>query len=151
MDQISPHRLWIGHAGDSRNYLQLLESGIEAVVQVALEELPLQPPRELVYLRFPLSDGGCNPAELIHLAIIAVANLIQARVPTLICCAAGMSRSPAIAAAALAVANRQTPESSLGHVVRYRRADVSPGLWSEILEVLSSRAGGLETSKSQNP
>jgi hypothetical protein len=95
MDQIPPHKLWIGHAGDSRNYSLLLESGIKAVVQVALEELPLQPPREFVYLRFPLSDGGCNPAELIGLAIIAVANLIQSRVPTLISCAAGMSRSPA--------------------------------------------------------
>ena len=47
-----------------------LKAGIEAIVQVALEELPLQPPRELVYLRFPLSDGGCNHAELINLAII---------------------------------------------------------------------------------
>jgi protein-tyrosine phosphatase len=151
MDQIPPHRLWIGHAGESRNYSHLLESGIKAVVQVALEELPLQPPRELVYLRFPLSDGGCNHAELIHLAIIATANLIQSRVPTLICCAAGMSRSPAIAAAALSVANRETPESSLSHVVRYRRADVSPGLWSEILEVLFSRNGGLETAGIQIP
>jgi len=151
MDQVPPDRLWIGHAGDSKNYSHLLEIGIEAVVQVALEELPLQPPRELVYLRFPLSDGGCNPAELIHLAIIAVANLIEARVPTLICCAAGMSRSPAIAAAALAVANRETPESSLRRVVRYRRADVSPVFWSEILEVLSSRTGGLERSEVQKP
>ncbi len=150
MNQIHPHRLWIGHAGDSRNYPHLLEMGIEAIIQVAIEELPLQPPRELVYMRFPLADGG-GQAELLNLAITAVASLIASRVPTLISCAAGMSRSPAIAAAALAVANRSTPESSLREVARYRRADVSPGLWSEILEVLSSRNNGCETAEKRNP
>jgi protein-tyrosine phosphatase len=151
MDQILPHRLWIGHAGDSRNYPHLLEIGIEAIIQVAIEELPLQPPRELVYMRFPLADGGGCQAELINLAITAVASLIVSGVPTLISCAAGMSRSPAIAAAALAVANRSTPELSLREVARYRRADVSPGLWSAILEVLSSRSDGCETAETRNP
>lgn len=149
MDQIPPHRLWIGHAGDSRNYSQLLESGIKAVVQLALEELPLQPPRDFTYLRFPLVDGDCNAAGLIDLAILAVATLIKSRVPTLVCCAAGMSRSPAIAAGALAVATQETPESSLIHVAQYRRADVSPGLWSQILEALTSSAGGVEIGRAK--
>jgi protein-tyrosine phosphatase len=151
MDRIHPHRLWIGHAGDSRNYSQILESGIKAVVQVAFEELPLQPPRELAYLRFPLVDGDCNDANLISLAIIAVTTLIKSRVPTLVCCAAGMSRSPAIAAAALAVANGDSLESSLSHVARYRRADVSPALWSEIRELLSSQPGGVESQDTRDP
>ncbi len=150
MDRIPPHRLWIGHAGDSRNDSQLLEHGIEAVVQVALEEAPLQPPREIVYLRFPLTDGGHDQTELINLAIIALAALIQSHVPTLICCAAGMSRSPGIAAAAISVANRETPESSLKHVCRFRRADVAPGLWAEILNVLSSRIDTSDKAGGQN-
>jgi hypothetical protein len=139
MDQIPPHRLWIGHAGDSRNNSQLLETGIKAVVQVAFEELPLQPPRDVTYLRFPLVDGDCNDAELIGLAIVTVATLIKSRVPTLVCCAAGMSRSPAITAAALAVAAGESPESSLTHIARYHRTNVSPGLWSKILECVASR------------
>jgi protein-tyrosine phosphatase len=151
MDRIPPDRLWIGHAGDSRNHPQLLENGIEAIVQVAIEERAIQAPPELIALRFPMTDAGGSQAELMHLAIITVANLIQARIPTLVCCAAGMSRSPAIAAAALSVAHREPPESSLRRVARYRRTDVSPQLWSEILQIISSWPPGCDSSGYQNP
>ena len=44
------------------------------------------------------------------LAIATLANLIRRRSPTLVCCGAGMSRAPAVAAAALSVASRETPD-----------------------------------------
>jgi hypothetical protein len=65
MNQIPPYHLWIGHAGDGRDYRRLLDLGIRAVVQLAVEEPPLQPPRELIYLRFPLRDGADNPDDLL--------------------------------------------------------------------------------------
>ncbi len=139
MDQVHPHLVWIGHAGDGRNHEAFLERGIRAVVQLALEEPPLAPPRDLVYLRFPLHDGGGNPRDVLEAAITAVAGLIALEVPTLICCAAGISRAPALTAAALARAGDDDPAACLALVLQSRRGDVSPRLWAEILEILEAR------------
>jgi len=89
MNQILPHPLWIGHAGDGRDNRRLLDNGIRAIVQLAVEEPPLQPPRELVYLRFPLRDGPDNPDGLLELAVGAVVALLRQRMRTLACCGAG--------------------------------------------------------------
>src|SRR4051812_36720706 len=69
MNQILPYPLWTGHAGDGRDYRRVLDHGIRAVVQLAAEEPPLQPPRELIYLRFPLNDGADNADDLLVLAV----------------------------------------------------------------------------------
>ena len=71
----------------------MLAVGIEAVVELADSEQVAVLPRELVRCRFPLSDGGINPPWLLRMASDAVAALIRADIPTLVCCAAGMSRS----------------------------------------------------------
>lgn len=105
--------------------------------KLAAEELPVQPPRELVYCRFPLVDGTGNSPSLISLAVDAVANLVRRQVPTLITCGGGMSRSPAIAAAALSVINCQPPEEALLQIAQRRRSDVTPGLWLEIKQALA--------------
>jgi hypothetical protein len=89
MNQISPHPLWIGHAGDGRDYRRMLDLGIRAVVQLAIEEAPLQPPRELLYLRFPLRDGADNPDCLLELAVGALESLLRRHVRTLACCGEG--------------------------------------------------------------
>ncbi len=120
----------------ARDFRQLLGAGIEAVVQLALEEPALQPPRELLFCRFPLLDGPGNDARTLSLAVTTVAGLLERRVPTLVCCGAGVSRSPALAAAALALARRQTPEECLRRVAEHHPCDVTPGLWNEVLHVL---------------
>jgi hypothetical protein len=132
MNRITSHPLWTGHAGDGRDYLRLLSLGIRAVVQLAAEEPPLQPLRDLVYLRFPLNDGADNPADLLALAVGSLASLLTLRVPTLVCCGAGMSRSPAVAAFALSLVTGEPPEDVLKRIVSGRRGDVSPGLWGEL-------------------
>jgi protein-tyrosine phosphatase len=132
MNQILPHPLWIGHAGDGRDYRRLLDLGIRAVVQLAIEEPPLQPPRELVYLRFPLRDGADNSDAILEMAIGALASLIRQRVPTLVCCGAGMSRSPAVAAFAVSLVTGESAEDVLEGVLTGRPGDVSPGLWDEL-------------------
>src|SRR5688572_25242166 len=47
MNQILDLPLWLGHAGDGRDYRRLLDAGIQAIVQLAAEEPALSPPREL--------------------------------------------------------------------------------------------------------
>ena len=60
MTQIQPYSLWIGHAGEARDYERIADAGIEALVNLAAEEKCDQPPRGLLYLRFPLIDGTGN-------------------------------------------------------------------------------------------
>ena len=39
MRRIEPYSIWIGHAGDGRNFRVLFDEGIRVIVQLALEEL----------------------------------------------------------------------------------------------------------------
>jgi hypothetical protein len=116
----------------------MLNCGIRVLVQLGIEEPPVQPPRELVYLRFPLLDGPGNDPDLLGLAIHLVAALIQQRIPTIVCCGAGMSRSPAVAAAALSVALDSPFGECLRKVLEGRPADVSPGLLADVRAALET-------------
>jgi hypothetical protein len=135
MNQISPHQLWLGNADDARDFRGLFAVGIRALVQVAMEEPPDQPPREFIYCRFPLLDGPGNGVPLLGLAIHSVMGLLNQGLPTLLYCRIGMSRSPAIAAAVLAMIHGDSPQKWLQRVAEYRSTDVSPGLWAEIIEL----------------
>ena len=140
MRQVLPHPLWLGHTGDGRDVKLILDAGITAVVQLAVEESCLQLPRELVYCRFPLIDGPGNDAKLLLLAAISVANLLERGIPTLICCGAGLSRAPAIAAAALSMVYQDDADACLKQVAEHHPADVVPGFWEEVKQVV--RDGG---------
>ena len=141
MNQIKPHQLWIGNAGDCRAISRILGNDIRAVVQLAAEESPVQLTRELISCRFPLLDGTENDADLIDLAIRCVANLVERGIPTLVCCGAGMSRSPAIVAAALSRVNHSDLGKSLEAVIKVHPADVSPGFWKEVCNSVNSPRG----------
>ena len=136
MQQILPHVLWLGHAGDGHDFRPVLDAGIEAVVQLAAEELPLQPPRDLIFCRFPLVDGPENDRRLLYLAITTLANLLEKRVPTFVCCGGGLSRSPAIAAAAPSIVYQEEPDSCLKRIAEHRPHDVVPGLWNDVKAAL---------------
>jgi hypothetical protein len=138
MNQIVPHRLWLGHAYEGREYRQLFDAGIRALVEVAAEEPPSQPPRELIYQRFPLIDGGGNDSEMLYLAVESVVTLLRRRMPTLVCCSYGLSRAPAVAAVALATLYREPPEVWLQRVAEHHRSDVAPGLWNELIGMLTA-------------
>jgi hypothetical protein len=137
--QISSHLLWLGHAGDGQDYRRVLDAGIQALVQLAAEERTLDAPRDLVYCRFPLVDGPGNDTKLLQLAITTVANLLEMNVPTLVVCGAGMSRSPAVAAAALAVVFQESPDQWLTQVTQHFPADVAPALWHDIKMIVEDQ------------
>jgi protein-tyrosine phosphatase len=138
MTQISPYPVWVGHAGEVLDFRAVFDAGIKALVQLAAEELPSQPPRELIFCRFPLLDGTGNRPEMLSLAIKTVAHLLKRHLPTLISCGAGMSRSPAVAAAGLALVHHLPPEECLERVVKHHPSDVSPALWNDIKGILDS-------------
>ncbi len=138
MRQVLPYSLWIGHAGDGSDYRHVLEAGIAAIVQLAAEEAPLQPPRELIYCRFPIKDSPGNDRKLLNLTIMTLANFLEQNVPTLVCCGGGMSRSPVLAAAALSLVYQESPDTCLEQVVAHAPADVLPGLWREVKGFLES-------------
>lgn len=134
MRQITGRQFWLGHAGDLRDALAVLDAGIEAVVELADCEPHAVLPRHLIRCRFPLSDDAENPPWLMRLASMSVAALLEARVPLLVCCSAGLSRSVCTASAGLALAEKITFEEALKLVVGNGPADVSPGFYSRMLE-----------------
>lgn len=135
MTEIVPGLLWIGNAMEVRGLPGVLEAEIGALVDLALEERPPMLTRDLVYCRFPLIDGGGNPPSLLGAAVEAVVLLLEKKIPTLVYCGAGMSRSPAIVAAALAASRGASLDGALAEVVAGRPHDVSPALWDEVKRV----------------
>lgn len=77
MHEVIPNRLWIGNAVEARDLRCLLEMGVTALVDLAIEEIPPSVVRELVYCRIPLIDGASNPPERLLLAVETVASLAR--------------------------------------------------------------------------
>ncbi len=132
MRQVAGFPLWIGHVGDVRDPRALLSTGIRSVIDLALNESPAVLPRELVYCRFPLIDGVGNPPWLLRAAVDCLAHLLHSGTPTLVYCGAGMSRSPCIAAAAIARVSSCSAEEALTWVAKSGAMDVAPGFWAEV-------------------
>jgi protein-tyrosine phosphatase len=130
--KIPGYPLWLGHAGDARDPTRLLEAGISAVVCVVANEPSVALPRELVYCRFPLVDGEGNPDWLLRAAVETVACLLRSGTPTLLHCSAGISRSPAVGGAAIALASGCSFAEGLIAATETGATDVSPGLWAAI-------------------
>ena len=135
MREILSNQLWIGNAGDGRDPERLLQNGIVAVVDLAAEEPSPNLPRSMVYCHFPLTDGAPDDQTILQVAIQTVVSLLKSQVPTLVYCGAGMSRSPAIVAAALSIVQGGSPEDRLKEIVAGHPHDVSPQLWEAVLEV----------------
>ena len=123
--EVIPEKLWIGNAFDARDITGVLDLGIAAIVDLAIEELPVQFPRDVVYCRFPLIDGSGNQPAILRAAIETTGTFIASGVPTLVACGAGMSRSPAIVAAAMAPTERITLVDALGKLIAGQPHDVS--------------------------
>ena len=134
---ITANHLWIGNAIDARTPVRLHEIGIVAVVDLAVDEPIAQLSREMVYCRFPLLDGAGNDPAVLRAAAETTASLIRDKVPTLVSCSAGMSRSPAIVAAATALVRQTDPDECLLELIDAAPRDVSPPLWAELKAALA--------------
>jgi protein-tyrosine phosphatase len=139
MHEIFPNQLWIGNAGDGRDGERLLKAGVAAVVNLAAEEPSPALPRNMIYCRLPIIDGEQDDESVLDLAIQTVVSLLKKRIPTLVHCSAGMSRAPAVAAAALAIVEGGSPEEKLKQIAASRPHDVSPQLWEAVKTIYSAR------------
>jgi hypothetical protein len=137
MRNIESSILWIGHAGDVRDMRAIHRAGIQAMVDLAVNEPPAVVNREMIYRSFPLVDGAGNADAIIKAAIETSASLLLSEVPTLVFCSAGMSRSVAVGAAALARATGQSPPECLQRVTHGGPADVSSAMWDAVLRVFT--------------
>jgi protein-tyrosine phosphatase len=135
MREIRPGRLWLGNAGDGRDPERLLRAGVVAVVNVALEEPSPELPRSVIYCHFPLMDGAQEVQGVLGVAIQTLVSLLRNQVPTLVYCGAGMSRSPAVVAAALAIVEGGGPDEKLRQVVSGQPHDISPRLWEAVRRI----------------
>ena len=138
MHEIHPNLLWLGHAFDIRQPRPLFDTGITAVVDVAIEEPAAQLPRQLLYLRFPLYDGGGNDPSVLRFAVQSLIDLLYTNTRTLVACSAGMSRSPTIAAYSLACHLDITPELALERIASIKSLEIKGQLWSDVANVFPS-------------
>jgi protein-tyrosine phosphatase len=138
MNQILPYLLRVGHSGDGEDFKVLFDAGVRAVVQLAWEDAPILLPRDLILCRFPLIDGPGNRPEMLRLAIKTVHEMLQEQISVLVCCGSGVSRAPALAAAALARYSGKPLNECLQEVTRHRHADVHPALYEHLEGVLTT-------------
>ena len=89
MHEIHSKLLWIGNAFDIRQPRGLFDVGIRAVIDVAYEEPPAQLPRQLIYCRFPLNDGGGNDPQVVLQSLLTVTDLLSFKIPTMVACSGG--------------------------------------------------------------
>jgi protein-tyrosine phosphatase len=132
MREVIPQRLWIGNSREARDIRAVLDSGISAVIDLAVEGAPIAYPRDIVYCRFPLIDGSGNAPAVVLAAIDATVTLLRGGLPTLVTCSGGMSRSPAIVAAALAAIDNTPIHEALKRVAAVGPHDVSVTFWAEV-------------------
>jgi hypothetical protein len=131
-------RLFLGNAQDARDLRLLNANRIAAVVDVAVNEPPAMLAREMIYVRIPMLDGdGCG-ASAMELAIHCIVKLLEIDVRTMVACSAAMSRSPAIASAAIAVVTHRPLDECLRELTAGAPHDVSAALWSRVTGVFNN-------------
>jgi len=130
--------LFVGNAMDARDLRLLYDTGIRAVIDLAINEAPAQLGRELIYCRFPINDGGGNPDWLLAIAIRTIAVMIRNEIQTVVACSAGMSRAPTVAAASIALLTNRDPDECLIEIITDAPNDVSPILWTHIKRVYNT-------------
>jgi hypothetical protein len=135
MREILPQKLWIGNSRDVKDIGRLMDLGILAVIDLAYEEISPTLPRSMMYCHFPIVDGQQSSRQILVMAIETIIDLLKKEIPTFVYCAAGMSRTPAIVAAALSQLFGDSMEDNLRKIVSGHPHDISPQLWEQVKEV----------------
>lgn len=125
-------QLWQGNAVEAEDLRAVLNLGVRAIVDLAGDEPPISYPRDILYLRYPIFDGGGNPVWLLNSIIETTVGLLTNGVPTFVYCGAGLSRSPTIVSAAVSRLQGIPPDDALRAVIGGRYCDVSPTLWNDV-------------------
>lgn len=138
MIRVPESRLLLGTSEDLKDIRTVLGEGISAIIDLGIEEpVPLLP-RATNYCRLTLSDDGENDPATVAAAIRMAATFLAGDHDVLICCHAGLSRSPSVAAAALAITRGQSASHALCMLGGLKRTDVSAAFWNQVVTVLST-------------
>src|SRR5262249_23963189 len=92
---------------------RLLPCFRSGTAQVECEDTTVTVPRQLAFCRFPLVDGPDNPKSSLCAAVSTTALFLRQQRPTMVACSAGISRSVAVASAALAIVSGRNPDYCL--------------------------------------
>ena len=130
----------VGNALEARDIRAVLSAEFRAIVDLAIEEPPIAPTRDLIYCRIPLNDGGGNSDAQIRMAVDTVSGLRRAKIAALVACSGGMSRSPSIVAASISRDQAIPFDQALLSVCGDGPRDVSPALLADIIRVLDMDA-----------
>lgn len=101
MDEVAPG-LYVGTAADATDEHLLREQGVTAVVSLTHDALDAVPDHTTA-VDVPLTDGPQHDREAFDRAVTETLARLAADEPVLVHCAAGSSRSPSVAATALAL------------------------------------------------
>ena len=136
MLKVPDTNLWVANASDLRDIATVLNAGVTAIVDLAIEEPVPAIPRTLNYCRFVLTDDGENDPGILRTTILTTTEFLIGDHHVAIGCSAGVSRSIAIAAAAVSRVSGQTPREALEVISNVKHPDINPALWNQILQVL---------------
>ena len=139
MIKIPDSILWLGNAADLRDIRRVLLN-VTAIIDLAIEEPLPEIPRVTNYCRFVLTDDGENNPALIRAAIQTAAGFVAGNQSTVICCNAGINRSPAIAAAVLSRLSGKQPAECLKRIASLKPLDINPALWQQIESIIGPNA-----------
>ncbi len=128
-------RILVADAISARDLRQLYDRNIAAVVDLAANEPPAVLGRDLIYCRFPLHDDGSNDTGVLSAAIHCVADLLELSRPLVVACSAGMSRSPTIAAAAVALRTDEPFVDCLQRLTSGTPRDLSPAFVASVADL----------------
>lgn len=118
MDQVWP-KLYVGDKLDAVSAEALRAAGITAVLNVA-QEVMEAPPRSIRSLKVGLRDEPSEDRYMIKLAANTLRGLLGGAETVLVHCAAGMSRSPYVAAMAISQIDGYGFDVAWSRVRRYR-------------------------------
>ena len=116
MDEVA-EGLFVGTVDDAGATERLHERGITTIVSVIRGAPAGGYPADVTVVTVPMLDGPQNDLERFEQAVSHVLSVLQTDESLLVHCSAGASRSPAVAAAALALADDIGLEAAVDQLV----------------------------------
>lgn len=126
MDEVA-EGLFVGNVDDAGATERLHERGNTTIVSVIRGEPAGGYPVDVTVVSVPLLDGPQNDLERFEQAVSQVLSVLQTDESLLLHCSAGASRSPAVAATAIALADDIGLEAAFDQLVIRRSAVDSHG------------------------
>lgn len=114
--------LFVGTLDDAGNLSRLCEYGIENIVSLIHAESASEFPSDLTVVNVPMRDGPCNDQQKFQRAVTHALYRLNAGEELLVHCSAGASRSPAVAATALALSDDMGLEVAFEQIADRRDA-----------------------------